>query len=129
MDRTRFLERRQDYLKALERLGEAIKQPETDMNRDATIQRFEFTYELAWKTLKLYLETKDIDVRNPKDTLAASFEQGLITDSHWNQLHYYRNLTSRTYDESLAITIYRFLCEEGLRLFEALGQTLLTLKV
>lgn len=129
MNLSRFLERRQDFLKALKKLQEAIAQPETDMNRDATIQRFEFTYELAWKTLKLYLESKDIDVRNAKDTLAESLQQGLITDPNWNQLHYYHNLTTHTYDEALALVIYRFLKQEGLSLFERLGETLKSLKV
>ncbi len=86
-----------------------------------TIQRFEFTYELAWKTLKLYLETKDIDVRNAKDTLKAAFEQGLIQNADdWSELHQKRNLTSHTYDEALAQEIYLFIKQKGIHLLQTL---------
>lgn len=42
--------------KALARFSEALEEPESSIVRDATIQRFEFTYELLWKTLKIYLQ-------------------------------------------------------------------------
>ena len=41
-----------DLESALERLSEALAAPKTDLNRDASIQRFEFTFELFWKSLK-----------------------------------------------------------------------------
>ena len=93
--------------------------------RDATIQRFEFTYELAWKTLKAYLLTKDILVLNPKETLQTAYQQGLLQDANaWSELHMKRNLTSHSYDEALAEQIYSYLKAEGLSLFIALKNTL-----
>jgi len=121
----RFSERRADFEKALSRLEEALREPETPLIRDATIQRFEFTYELAWKTMKLWLAEKGILVRNPKDTLQAALEQGLISDgAAWSHLHAARNLTSHTYEEENAIQIYETLKDSGLALFLALQKNL-----
>lgn len=41
-----------DLTKALKKLEEALKQPETEITRDATIQRFEFTFEMSWKIMQ-----------------------------------------------------------------------------
>ena len=121
----RFLERRAEFKRALNRLVDALAQPDNEFTRDAVIQRFEFTYELAWKALKNYLLIKDIDVRNAKDTLKASLEQGLIHDGGaWSNLHYQRNLTSHTYDLELAIEVYDYLKEVGLSLFLELAEAL-----
>ena len=56
MSRERFAERQVDVRASADRLAEAVAQPESELIRDATIQRFEFTFEVVWKTLKLYLE-------------------------------------------------------------------------
>lgn len=122
---TRFQERRAEFNLAVKRLREALDQPNNEFIRDACIQRFEFTYELAWNALKDYLRTKDIDVRNAKDTLKAAFQQGLIQDGDaWSNLHQHRNLTSHTYDSELAIDVYAYLKQEGLKLFQDLAKTL-----
>ena len=75
--KTRFEERKEDLCKACFRLRDAVSQPKNDFTRDSAIKRFEFCYELAWKAIKLYLETKDIDVRNPKDAFKEALVQGL----------------------------------------------------
>ena len=51
MARDRFELARSQYFKALMRLHEAVEADESPMIRDALIQRFEFTYELAWKSM------------------------------------------------------------------------------
>ena len=56
MSRERFIERQKQVREAAARLAEAATQPETDIARDATIKRFEFTFEVAWKTLRLFLD-------------------------------------------------------------------------
>ena len=48
--------------------------------RDSLIQRFEFCYELAWKTLKLWLEGRDIEAHNAKDVLREPLAQGTFAD-------------------------------------------------
>lgn len=74
---------------------------------DATIQRFEFTFELAWKFLKDFFMSKGIVLNYLKDALKEAFQVGLIiNESLWLQMLNDRNMTSHTYDESLADEIY-----------------------
>jgi nucleotidyltransferase substrate binding protein (TIGR01987 family) len=121
----RFDQRRNYFRQALKRLREALARPEDDFIRDACIQRFEFTYEAAWKAMKLWLEAKDIDVRNAKDALRESLAQGLIQDPNaWSSLHEARNLTSHTYRAELAKQVYATLREQAIPLFEALDKAL-----
>lgn len=119
----RLAERSDDFLSAFKRLQEALAQPEDSFLRDASIQRFEFTYELSWKAIKLWLETKEISALNAREALQNAIEQGLLIDGDgWSQLHHMRNLTSHTYDEAQALTVYRFIKTDGVRLFDELAQ-------
>jgi nucleotidyltransferase substrate binding protein (TIGR01987 family) len=71
-------------------------------NIDATIQRFEFTFELAWKFLKDYFLKRDIELYYPKEV----FNVNLIDNEEiWIKMLQDRNMTSYTYDEKLADTI------------------------
>lgn len=100
-------------LTSLERaLARSVGAPEDKEVRDACIQRFEFTYELAWKMLKRRLE---MDVPNPQEVDGMSYrtlmrvgaEMGLIEDvSAWFVYRDKRNKTSHTYDEAKAIEVY-----------------------
>lgn len=115
----------QSFEKALSQLEKALNAPLSEYVRDAAIQRFKFTYELAWKTLKAYLQTLDVTVLSPKETLKIAYQQGLITDaSGWGELHVKRNLTTHTYDEKLAEDIYSYLKKDGSSLFLTLKKTL-----
>lgn len=49
--------RKNAFFNALKQLEKALNEPKTEYTRDASIQRFEFTYELAWNALKSYLAT------------------------------------------------------------------------
>ncbi|MCZ6902205.1 MAG: HI0074 family nucleotidyltransferase substrate-binding subunit [Rickettsia endosymbiont of Ixodes persulcatus] len=71
---------------------------------DATIQRFEFTFELAWKFLKEYFVEKGIVLNYPKEVLKEAFTAGIII---WIYMLADRNMTSHTYDEKLADEIYK----------------------
>jgi len=95
------------YNKSLKRLEEILAQASSEMQRDATIQRFEFTVELAWKSLQVRLRQDGIRCRSPKDCLQAAFEQGLISDDEsWFRLMEDRNLTVHTYNEATAEEVY-----------------------
>jgi len=103
----RWQQRFQNYEKAYLVLGDAIlrtkKSPEDKLLRSGCLQSFEFTVELAWKTLKDILEEKGILVLNPSDTIRSAFEQGYIEDADlWLELLKARNLTSHAYDEKIA---------------------------
>ena len=111
MTKERFNERQADASNAAARLSEAVAQPLTDIVRDAVIQRFEFCFELTWKALKLYLERQGHECGGPRGTLKKAFAEGLVTTPEeadlWLQMLEDRNLTSHTYDEALAKTIYQ----------------------
>ena len=117
--------KQEQFEKALIQLQKALDVPKNEYTRDAVIQRFEFTYELAWKTLKAYLATQDMVVLSPKETLKVAYQQGLIQDANaWSELHLKRNLTTHTYDEHLAETIYDYLKNTGVYLFLTLQNKL-----
>ena len=94
------------FPRAVDRLAEALDQPETDLTRDGAIQRFEFCFELAWKLMQKSLRREGIDVRSPRASLRAAFQQGWIDEVPWLAMLSDRNLTSHTYDEDLAAQVY-----------------------
>lgn len=122
MDHERLQERIADYLKAVHRLEKAVRQPEDEFIRDSVIRRFAFTYELAWKMLKLLLEAEAIMARIPRQVLQEALQAAFIRDGNaWSQLQSHRNLTSHTYDEALAKEVYQYITKQGLSLFQQLA--------
>lgn len=70
------------------------------------IQMFEFTFELAWKTLKDYLESEGFQVSSPKATLRQAVQCGYIADGElWMEALQCRNTTTHTYDEQFAAQV------------------------
>src|SRR5690554_4206667 len=68
------------------------------------IQVFEFTHELAWKTLKDFLQSRgNIEIYGSKDATREAFKNNLIEDGDaWMEMVQSRNLTSHTYNEGTA---------------------------
>ena len=96
---------------ALHRLKEAIDMYEDDNNPvllDGTIQRFEFTVELAWKLIKEYLESEKFgEFNSPKAVIKEAYKIQIIEEGEkWIEMLDDRNLTSHTYDEIIAKEIY-----------------------
>jgi nucleotidyltransferase substrate binding protein (TIGR01987 family) len=110
MSKERFIARQGEVRDSAARLAEAVAQPASDLVRDATIQRFEFTFEVVWKTLKLYLEHQGHECGGPRATLKKAFVERLIDTQEeadaWMQMLDDRNLTSHAYDEDLARLIH-----------------------
>ena len=99
-------------IKARLSLGLALEAPKTDLNRDASIHRFEFTFELAWKTMQRILKYKGRLINNPRDTIREAAKEGLIQDpKKWFVFLENRNLTSHVYNEEVADKIYNVLPE------------------
>ena len=97
--------------RALQRLGEALAIMEpSDLERDAMIQRFEFTFEAVWKGAKQYLfDVEGIDVASPKAVIRSCREIGVLTLEQAVlalQMADDRNLTVHTYNEALAQVIF-----------------------
>ena len=59
---------------------EGISQAQDELDKDGVIQRFEFTFELLWKALKIVLEGEGIECLTPKDCLKSAFRIGLVED-------------------------------------------------
>ncbi len=99
---------RDDFLKALTRLEESLALPKDDITRDSSIQRFEFTLDLAWKTIKTHLEEyRGVRCTSPKGYFREAFQEGLIdNDPFWLELVDLRNETVHTYQEALAERVY-----------------------
>jgi nucleotidyltransferase substrate binding protein (TIGR01987 family) len=98
------------FERALSRLEEALAKPEDPIVRDACIQRFEFTFEMAWKALERYALTEGIECVSPRDCFRVGFRLGLVErDEQWMAMVEDRNRTSHTYDEESAKAIYRAL--------------------
>lgn len=98
----------QDLRKANQRLKEAVKARPTRMNKDATIQRFEFCFELTWKTIQAYIRDQGLDCKSPKNCLREAVRLELIKNiKKWFKLLDNRNLIAHTYNEKLADRIYK----------------------
>jgi len=127
----RFAERKTELNNALQRLREAAAQPETDLVRDAVFQRFEFTIELLWKCIKLYLERQGTECGGPRPTFKGAFAEGLIDSPEeadaWMRALEDRNLTSHVYDEALATRIFQHVTQEYLPLFGRMTAKIQTL--
>lgn len=95
--------------KALTRLNEALVAEPTQLNKDATIQRFEFTFELLWKTLKTYIEESGRNAmpNSPRDVFRVAADLQIIPDPkpYFDFLDN-RNLSSHTYSQTQADAVY-----------------------
>lgn len=98
----RWKQRFNNYNKATNQLTEFIEKE--DLNKfevQGLIQCFEYTFELAWKTMKDYLEEEGFIVKSPRNTIQTALQSELITDGHtWIDALEKRNLMAHTYDEN-----------------------------
>lgn len=120
----RWIQRFNNYRKALARLSDAIDLSKTrklsELEQQGLIQAFEFTFDLAWKTLQDLLRERQRPNNNggPTVILDQSFEDGYTLDRDaWRELKKARELTSHSYDEEKANEIARNIVEEYHPLF------------
>jgi nucleotidyltransferase substrate binding protein (TIGR01987 family) len=101
----RWKQRFENFKKATIQLTEFIEKEELNkFEVQGLIQCFEYTFELAWKTMKDYLEQEGFDVKSPRKTIQTAFQIQLITDGHtWIDALEKRNLMAHTYDEEKAM--------------------------
>ncbi len=100
----RWTQRHDYFQKALQQLTTGLlTYPNlNELEKDGIIQRFEFTFELAWKTLQDYFaqESGYVDVRGPRTVLKQAIQDNLLEDGHvWLQMLDNRNLLTHVYDE------------------------------
>lgn len=105
-DESRWRQRLENFQLALAELVDACNKKEySRLERAGLIQTFEFTFELAWKTLKDLLYHEGFDVKTPRDTLRQAFAAGLLSEEEAETLLDAlgkRNLLAHTYREDLA---------------------------
>jgi nucleotidyltransferase substrate binding protein (TIGR01987 family) len=70
--------RREALAAAIGRLRDVLKAPESDVTRDAAIQRFEFCFELAWKCIQERARDEGLDCQSPKGCLSVAFKTSWI---------------------------------------------------
>lgn len=120
----KLLDKIHDFEKALTKLHQSLQRDvhQDDLVLDATIQRFEFTYELSWKMMKNYLEFNgNTEVTSPRTTIRAAFKDRLLQDGEaWIAMLEDRIRTSHTYDEATAMEIYEHIRERYITLFDTL---------
>ena len=95
------------YEKACKALNEGLKTAESILEKDGVVKRFEFTFELLWKTLKRILIESGVEAQTPRDCLEEAFKIGLITPEKlfFNMLKD-RNLMAHCYDEDEAGQVF-----------------------
>lgn len=118
----------QNYKTALAQLEQAVaaytQSPSDALYRDGLIQRFEFTVELAWKSLKEHLEDQGLvmGIASPRAILKEAYAAGAISDGEaWNAILAARNLTSHVYDEETAQRIASQICVDFLPILQSLA--------
>jgi len=131
-EKPRWQYRFNNYKRAFALLREAIEWHQdralTDLEKEGTIQRFEYTWELAWKTLKDYLEDQGMVLKKitPKAVIVASIEAKIISDREtWMQALDDRNKMSHVYSTLVFEKVIINIAARYLSLLDQLYETLL----
>ena len=113
----RWKQRFENFQRALKQLSLAMdlkaQRPLSDLEQQGLIQGFEFTHELAWNVLKDYLEMEGIQgLVGSRSTAREAFKRGLVMDGEvWMDMIEKRNLSSHTYNQTVALTIVEAIAE------------------
>ena len=125
----RWQQRFKNYQKALRQLERFLKETDlNDMEEQGLIQAFEYTYELAWNTIKDYLVYQGIiEVIGSRDAFRIAFNRGLILEgSIWMSMIESRIKSSHTYNEEVAKEILKEIREQYFKLFIQLEAKLIS---
>lgn len=96
-----------DLEKASAKLEQATRFTSSEINRDATIKRFGFCFELSWKLMQAILQENGLEAYGPKGSIREAARLGLIDNpTVWLGFLQARNLTSHTYEEKTAKIVY-----------------------
>lgn len=127
----RWRRRQENFSKAIALLGEALEAKPIDrysrLEQEGIVQRFEYTFELAWKTLKDKLLYEGYDEKTPRSVIRRAFEAGYLTEDEaetWLDSLDKRNLLSHTYNERMAQQALRFIADRYYPLLKSLHRRL-----
>lgn len=127
-DDRRWVQRFLNYSKAVNQLKEfTVKGSELNkLEKQGMIKAFEYTYELAWNTIKDFYEYQgEVNLQGSRDTFQLAFSRGLISNGDdWMKMLKDRNLTSHTYNEEIADEISKNIINRYFSMFESLKNSL-----
>lgn len=109
----RWIQRLDNFSTALSQLESAVHVSKSrqlnDLEKQGIIQAFEFTHELAWNVLKDYFEYQgNMAITGSRDASREAFQKGLIKNgTAWMEMIKSRNLTSHTYNKTIAEDIVK----------------------
>lgn len=87
-----------NYTRAVGKLIDGLNEAKTELNRDGVIQRFEFTFELFWKSLRLILLHEGFECRSPRSCIKEAYRVGFVVDGEiYLDMLDDRNRTSHIY--------------------------------
>lgn len=104
----RWIQRFGNYSKALGQLSKFIEKKElNELEKQGLIQAFEYTYELAWNTIKDFFENQgETGIHGSRDAFRLAFRRGLVENGQtWMDMIKSRSLTTHTYNQEVADAI------------------------
>jgi nucleotidyltransferase substrate binding protein (TIGR01987 family) len=125
----RWIQRFSNLKKAVGQLNRFIDKGElNELEKQGLIQAFEYTYELAWNTIKDFYEAQaETGIQGSKDAIRMAFNRGLIENGEtWMKMVTSRTLSSHTYNEELAEEIVGLIKSDYIREFGLLRDRLLS---
>jgi nucleotidyltransferase substrate binding protein (TIGR01987 family) len=129
----RWKQRFSNFRRALQTLADAVElagqRPLSKLEQQGLIQGFEFTHELAWNVLKDYLDAQGyVGLIGSRNATRQAFKDGLIQDGEaWMDMIKARNLTSHTYNTTVAEGIATDILARFYPAFDAMGDTFVAL--
>jgi nucleotidyltransferase substrate binding protein (TIGR01987 family) len=130
----RWVQRFDNFKRAFKRLADAAalakQRSLSELEQQGLIQAFEFTHELAWKTLKDFLEARGATVKiyGSRDATREGFAVDLIENGEaWMKMIEHRNETSHTYNEEIANAIVEAILTSYVSEFEEFQRRFLEL--
>lgn len=104
---------------AFGKLKDAVDKAVDDLDRDGVIQRFEFTFELFWKTSKMFMEYEGFDnCKGPRSCIKEGARRSFLVDCEMLlDMLEDRNKTSHIYDEDTARDISKRIKEKYIKAF------------
>ena len=116
----RWLQRFQNFQQAVAKLKNYVGQNKlNELEQQGLIQAFEYTFELAWKTLQdLIILRGHKDIIGPRPVIEQCFKDQIIQDGQvWMEMLKDRNLTSHTYSQKITLEIVEHIQKKYLMSF------------
>ena len=127
----RWIQRYTNFHRACQRLLEVTEADRfledlSELEQEGLVQRFEYTFELAWKVLQDLLTFKGYEfMAGPNGTLKMAFEDGLTADHDaWRQMMKARNKLTHVYDEEEVRVVLGLIFHDYAPILKKLDETL-----